>query len=406
MKNKYDTSVVFLYAIGKENLMPHEFRKQIPSSTISTWRKTNYSEYLGHEFRYFFDHAFKNAELSFKYFKLKKTVMALTRAWVMLSYALVPLIKNAAGNRELQARILKAINQIKIFTGLARALKIVGLSKQLYYQWTLEARFDCFDSFTQLCVKRHPQQLQINEIQKIKKLLTDPKVDHWPIVSIAGQALRQNKLMASLYSWYKYARLWNISKKVPGKRRKTVGIVATQPNEYLHVDTTFYELISGKKICISFVMDNYSKMILGYHVSDRNTFDIVRKSLGNALNNIDKHPDQKHSFLVTDGGSENHNKYVNAFITKIAKRRKYSITKIRALKDIRFSNSLVEAVHRTMKSRYLKGKKFESIKALDKYLKWAVDDYNTIRPHYKHRPRTPYEVYFNVPLGFDVKKTC
>jgi hypothetical protein len=44
MKNKYDTSVIFLYAIGKENVMPCEFRKQIPSSTISTWRKTNYSE--------------------------------------------------------------------------------------------------------------------------------------------------------------------------------------------------------------------------------------------------------------------------------------------------------------------------------------------------------------------------
>jgi hypothetical protein len=45
IKNKYDTSVIFLYAIGKENLLPTEFRKQIPYSTISTWRKTNYSIY-------------------------------------------------------------------------------------------------------------------------------------------------------------------------------------------------------------------------------------------------------------------------------------------------------------------------------------------------------------------------
>jgi hypothetical protein len=334
MRNKYDSAVVFLYAIGKENMMPHEFRKQIPSSTISTWRKTDYSQYLGHEFRYFFDDAFQNAEIGFKYLKLKKTVMALTRAWVMLSYALIPLIKNASGDKTLQARVLNAINYIKEFVGLKRALKITGLSKPLYYQWTLEARFDCFDSFT----------------------------------------------------------------------RKTIGIVATMPNEYLHVDTTFYELINYKKVCISFVMDNYSKMILRWHVSDRNTFDIVRQSVGNALKNIDKHPDQKHSFLVTDGGSENHNKYLNSFIAKIAKRKKYKITKIRALKDIRFSNSPVEAVHRTMKSRYLKGRKFENIKALVKYLEWAVKDYNEVRPHYKHRPRTPHEVYFNIPLNFDIKK--
>lgn len=38
------------------------------------------------------------------------------------------------------------------------------------------------------------------------------------------------------------------------------------------------------------------------------------------------------------------------------------------------------------------------------YLNWAVEDYNVLRPHYKHRPRTPQEVYFNTKLGFDIKK--
>ena len=128
-------------------------------------------------------------------------MMALTRAWVMLSYTLVPLIKSASGDKVLQARVLNAINYIKSFVGLKRDLKIIGISSPLYYQWTLEARFECFDSFTSLCVKRHPQQLQISEILKIKKLLTNPEYDHWPIVSIAGVALRQRKLMASLYSW-------------------------------------------------------------------------------------------------------------------------------------------------------------------------------------------------------------
>ena len=114
-----------------------------------------------------------------------------------------------------------------------------------------------------------------------------------------------------------------------------------------------------------------------------------------------KHPDQKHSFMVTDGGKENHNKNIDEFISKLSK---HKITKIRALKDIRFSNSPVEAVHRTMKGRYLRNRKFESIKALENYLKWAVNDYNKVRPHYKHRPRTPEEVYFNTALGFDIRK--
>lgn len=57
MKNKYDSSVVFLYLMGKEDLLPAHFRKQIPYSTISSWRKTDSTSYLGHEFRYYFTEA-------------------------------------------------------------------------------------------------------------------------------------------------------------------------------------------------------------------------------------------------------------------------------------------------------------------------------------------------------------
>jgi hypothetical protein len=88
-----------------------------------------------------------------------------------------------------------------------------------------------------------------------------------------------------------------------------------------------------------------------------------------ALKTISKHPDQKHSYLVTDGGKENHNKYIDEFIAKLSK---HKVTKIRALKDNRFSNSSVEAVHRSIKDQYLKNRKFGTIKALKEYLVWAV----------------------------------
>lgn len=402
MKNKYDSAVVFLYAIGKEQLLPESFRKQIPYSTISTWRSTDYSKYLGHEFRYHFDDAFKSFELSAENKQLKVLLYNLSKSWLTLSHLLLPIVKKAGGDKDLQNKILTAINYLKGLIGLDKTLKILKLSKPLYYQWVLESRFDCFDSYTQLCVKRHPQQLENKEVLKMKKLLTDKDTDHWPIMSIQSDALRKQKLVASLYSWYKYARIWGIKKKLTKKNHKTVGLVATHPNQYLHVDTTFYPLINGKQVCISFVMDNYSKMILGYHVAERNTFDIVRNSMKKALKTIAKHPNQKHSFMVTDGGRENHNKHIDEFISRLTK---HKITKIKALSDILiYSNSPVEALHRTIKGRYLRNKKFESIRALDNYLKWAVEDYNVMRPHYKHKPRTPYEVYFDIPLGFDVRK--
>lgn len=399
MKNKYDSSVVFLYLMGKEDLLPYSFRKQIPYSTISSWRKTDSTSYLGHEFRYFFTEAFTSADVKLKMLQQKKLLHSIARSWITLSHIILPLVKQSNTNKDAQFKILTAINYLKDQFGIDRTLKLIGLSKPLYYQWVLEARFECFDSYTQLCTKRHPQQLELKEIEKIKSLLLDHETNHWPICSIQSNALRKKQLVASLYSWYKYARMWGIKKKLVKKQRKTVGLIATTPNEYLHVDTTFYPLIDGKHVAISFVMDNYSKMILGYHVSQSNNFDIVRRSLGNALKVIATHPDQKptspafvpsagkpagrHSTLVTDGGKENHNQYIDAFISKLTK---HKITKVRALKDIRFSNSPVEAVHRTIKGRYLKNRKFESIRALNIYLKWVVEDYNKVRPHYKHQP--------------------
>ncbi len=401
MKNKYDSSVVFLYSIGREHLLPLEFRQKIPYSTISTWRKTNYGNYLGHEFRYHFNDAFKCLELESENKRLKSKLRSIARSWLTLSHLILPLVKTARNNKSVQFKILTAINYLKMQFGIDKTLKLIHISKPLFNQWLLEARYECFDSYSQLCVKRHPNQLQLKEIQKMKTLLSSHETAHWPIYSLQAYSLRNKIVMASAPSWYKYANLWGFTRKLVRKDRRRIGIVATCPNEYLQVDTTFYELIDNLKISISFVMDNYSKMILGFHISTSNQHELVIQSLTNALKVIIKHPDQKHSYLVTDGGKENHNQYLDEFIRKLSD---HKITKIRALKDIRFSNSPVEAIHKIVKGRYLKKRRFESIEALDLYIKWVLEDYNKVRPHYKHAPRTPYEAYFNIPLDFDIRK--
>lgn len=57
-----------------------------------------------------------------------------------------------------------------------------------------------------------------------------------------------------------------------------------------------------------------------------------------------------------------------------------------------------------MKGRYLRNRNFDSIEKLQTYLEWAVEDYNFVRPHYKHSPKTPAEVYFGTKLKFDPRK--
>jgi len=382
-------------------LLPSEFRKGIPYTTISTWRKTDFSKYKGNELRGLFDEAFQIRVYRNDYKKMRKAMLGFAKSWISISPMITPLIKTAGDDKHSQKNVIDAVGYLREQIGLDRSLRILGLTKAQYRQWVLESQFHCFDSFKSLCMKRHPNQLGLKEIKNIKAMLTDPDKDHWPIVSIAALALRKKKVVASLYSWYKYARIFNVTKKLLKKDCKTIGLIATSPNEYLHVDTTYYPYVEDKTVCITFVMDNYSKMILGFYVAEKLSFDLVKQALINSLLVIMRHPDQEHSYLVADGGSENHNRQIDEFIAGLSGHR---ITKITALKDIRFSNSPVEAVHRTIKGRYLRNKKFNTLEALVKYLDWAVMDYNELRPHYRHRPRTPEEVYFNKPLDFNVRE--
>lgn len=170
MKQKYDSSVAYLYATGNEALLPKEFRQQIPYTTISTWRKIDYSTYIGNEFRYFFDEAFEGAQAKFKYRQLKRNMMAFARSWVKLSSAIKPVLRNAGKDKKLQGNVLDAISYMENYLGIDKTLKLLGISKTLYLQWLLESRFDCFDSYTALCVKRHPHQLATIEIDFVLSL--------------------------------------------------------------------------------------------------------------------------------------------------------------------------------------------------------------------------------------------
>ena len=84
-------------------------------------------------------------------------------------------------------------------------------------------------------------------------------------------------------------------------------------------------------------------MILGNHVSDRKTFYGTIEALKMAEAKMAKKGSNDHVLLATDGGRENHNEQVEKYLAGINGLR---FTKIRALKEIIYSNSPVEAIHR------------------------------------------------------------
>lgn len=75
--------------------------------------------------------------------------------------------------------------------------------------------------------------------------------------------------------------------------------------------------------------------------------------------------------LIVDGGSENNNSTIQDFI----KNYRVKIDKKIALKDVTFSNSVIEGTYRIMKSSYFKKKQILST-SLELELDSFVDDYN------------------------------
>jgi len=132
MKNKYDSSVIFLFATGNEHLLPDEFRKKIPYSTISTWRKSDFGKYTGNEFRYLFDEPMKQLKIIHENKKMKRLLFSITRSWITLSNHLQPLLQKLAKDKLFKKQMINSIVRLKKQLGLQnRILKIIKFFEDL-----------------------------------------------------------------------------------------------------------------------------------------------------------------------------------------------------------------------------------------------------------------------------------
>jgi transposase InsO family protein len=235
-------------------------------------------------------------------------------------------------------------------------------------------------------------------------MLLRKKYSFWSSSAVWAKAVRLGKVSMSRTTWYHYARMLklNVIRKTYKAKRKEVSVRATQPNEIWHMDVSQYVTVDNVKFYIYTVVDNFSRKIIAYDYSKKLSATIRVQSLRRAteeqfevsLNENDgvKEINEKHTKLnlIVDGGSENNNKTVHDFI----KNAHIDIDKKIALKDVTYSNNMVENPFKTMKSKYFRGKEiFENTFAQE--LHHFVQDFNSERPHYAHELYTPNEVHLN-----------
>jgi transposase InsO family protein len=396
-KNKYDTLLVWYYCEGKEELVPPHIRKLIPASTASTWRKTDFSTFIGHELRKIQKEAIEQYELFEKHRKLKKSLMVIAKAWLCISNIILPVLQK---QKQYAESYIDAIQLLFVAFPKNLTFKIARLSTSAFHERLWKMKQQCGISPLAQCLKRHPLQLSIKEVKKIKELFEDAALACWPSSSLYYEGIRNRGLCISLSTFYKYVNLLGLKRKWLRKAYKTKGVQASHPNEYIHIDTTFWGLESGIKAAVVFVSDNYSRMILGWSVSLQHGAANVKTALLKAINTIRKyHSGHLCSTLVTDGGGENH----AISIDELLKQNKIpAINKIIARKDISFSNSPVEAVNKIIK-RYLRHYKPNDEDALLSVLELAVVDYTEKRPHGSLSGLIPIEAYTTPQKQLDFK---
>lgn len=373
--NSYHTNLLLLHHF---DCLPTELKTVIPRSTLSNWKKKDIAGIMGS------DHFSESDMSTLKAVAKSKKLLIAAKALYYLFKAISTLVRQAENKatllRKNKSLILFTIEKVKPVLGFKRILGAIGLSQAKFYYWLEKS--NCRRSVFQLCQKRHPGQLLPKEVKAIKQHLQDQRFRNWSTLSVYYQALRDKSVFMSTGTWYKYAHRLGIRRKFFKIRRNAnVRIRATGALQILHMDVTIFRPIDHTKVYIYFIVDNFSRAILGWRAS-------LEYSSGTALRllktTISTHKVQTSVKLITDGGPENRGE-VSGFTNEHS-----SIEQLIAQKDIIQSNSMVESVNKHMKYYYLFRKDLANLGTVQQHLESSVEDYNN-KPHGKLYGLTPQE---------------
>ncbi len=398
---KYHTYIKTCYALGIQNeVLPQRFIKEIPGSTSHYWKQENPEKYIGGEFSKSIQNNLEDTKvlLDSRLYFSRKAFIQFTRIYI----ALITLLgkenirKVIKANRNVFVTLIENLSE-DFPIAKKDILRFLMISKRQYSFWLSDRKFACNTSLVGHCFKRRPKQISNREIFILKKYMNMSKQKTWCIRSIWGKAIRDGVVSMAESTWYKYARKLGYSeaRKPKKKPRKKGSYNAKRPNETWHMDISQYKTLDNITFYIYTVVDNFSRKILSWDISTKKCSKIRMETVKQAIKNeFDVDLKDQHLELIVDGGSENNNKTVAEFI----KNCHVNISKKIALKDVTFSNSIVEGPYKIMKSYYFRSKEILST-TIYQELKFFIEDYNNNRPCYKHKIYTPNEVHNNPELA-------
>ncbi|MDL2230887.1 integrase core domain-containing protein, partial [Bacteroidales bacterium OttesenSCG-928-L19] len=208
------------------------------------------------------------------------------------------------------------------------------------------------------------------------------------LTAIYYEMMRQGKAFMSLTTFYKYAKqLDHITTRKIFKAKPKIGIRAQHPKEILHADVCVYRPLDHTKCFIYFIVDNFSRMILGWRISTEYKSAIMLDNLRQVYSTCLLEKENPLTTLLVDDGIEN-----KGLVCEAIENNEIKINRLIAQKDIHFSNSMVEAVNKRVKYDFLFRQQLLDFAHTQRFLEVAVEQYNH-RPHSSLYGLTPYEVF-------------
>lgn len=401
---KYHSDIKMSYALGiQKYVLPDSFTKDISNTTSHYWRHDNADKYIGSEFSPRIQESLDDTKVF-----LDDRLKLPREAFVQFGRLYLTLL-SFIGKEHLK-NLIKQNRQdfVNIFEQLPNdfplcknsILRFLHITKKQYSHWLSERASFCEKSLIGQCYKKRPHQISLKEITTLKKYMNDPKYKIWCIRSVWGKAVRDGVISMAESTWYKYTRELGFSKsRKPAKKpRKKGSYDASKPNQTWHMDISQYKTFDNVTFYIYTVVDNFSRKIISWDISTKKSAIIRTNTVKQAIENefgIDLKG--KHLDLIVDGGSENNNKTIHKFLQEC----QLNIHKKIALKDVTFSNSIVEGPYKIMKSYYFRIKQILST-TIRQELEFFINNYNNEKPCNKHKIYTPNEIHKNPELA-DVK---
>lgn len=165
---------------------------------------------------------------------------------------------------------------------------------------------------------------------------------------------------------------------------KKIGIRAIAPNLLWHVDVTVVNLSPGRKLYIQAVIDNFSRYVVAWRVSDtigaEGTIQVLAQAKKNAIN-------MGETIVLTDPGTENNNHAVTQFTLS------HNMLRILAQVEIHYSNSMIESLFRMLKNNFLYHQDIRNIEDLERKARFYFTQHNDVIPQAVLKGATPHESY-------------